>query len=378
MEKQPKANDNNKKPTDSNDTDTQTPYSVTPADSINQTDHTTQEIDLPQAGAIASAVGNHTSTGFNLTPGKVRINPGDRIFNGLIRTIVIIVLLIMAGIFAVLVIGAAPAIGRYGLGFLFHDGWDPVKLEFGAFPFIVCTILVAVTSLILAGVVGLATAIYITEYAPLWLREPVAYLIELLAFIPSVVYGLWGLLVMAPWLQQTIQPWLADNLGFIPFFNGAPYGVGIMAASLILSIMLLPLIVSLSREALLLVPDAQKEAMYALGATKWEVIRQAVVPYARVGIGGAIIISLGRALGETMAVAMTIGGGFQIPKTILDQGYTLSSIIANEVNEVSSDTYLSALIYCGLLLFIVTVLVNIGAYLLLQRFAGPRGIAVKA
>ena len=333
------------------------------------------QIGLPQAGAIASvAAGNYTA--LLARPGG-KINRGDRIFTIIIRSIVLAVLAVMVGIFIVLVTGAAPAIGRFGPGFIVSTGWDPVKLSFGALPFIVDTLIVALIAMVLATVVGLGTAIYVTEYAPRWIQEPIAYLIELLAFIPSVVYGLWGLLVMAPWLQTTIQPWLADNLGFIPAFNGAPYGVGIMSASLILAMMLVPLVVALSREALLLVPDAQKEAMYALGATRWEVIRQAILPYARVGIAGALIISLGRALGETMAVAMTIGGGFQLPTTVLDQGYTLASIIANEINEVSSDTYLSALIFCGLILFVVTVGVNIGAYMLLQRLSGPRGLRVK-
>jgi len=345
---------------------------------LNETEVTNipDQIGLSQAGAIAGAVGaNKTTTllGTNTT----NRNMGDRIFLGIIRAIVLIVLAIMVGIFIVLVAGASPAIGKFGPGFIFNTGWDPVKLVFGAFPFIVDTLIVALVAMTLATIVGLGTAIFITEYAPAWIQEPIAYLIELLAFIPSVVYGLWGLLVMAPWLQTTIQPWLAENLGFIPAFNGAPYGVGIMSASLILSIMLVPLIVALSREALLLVPDAQKEAMYALGATRWEVIRQAILPYARVGIAGSIIISLGRALGETMAVAMTIGGGFRLPTTVLDQGYTLASIIANEVNEVSSDTYLSALIYCGLILFVVTVGVNVGAFLLLQRITGTGKIPVK-
>lgn len=299
-------------------------------------------------------------------PGRSR-NVGDRLFGGALRLAVWIFLAVFTGIAVVLVVQAFPAIQHTGLGFFTQEAWDPVNLKFGAAPFVVDTLLVAGVAMILATTVGLAAVIYLVEFAPRWLREPVAFLIELLAYIPSVVYGLWGLLVMAPWLQQNVQPWLQQNLGWIPIFNGAPYGVGILAASLILSIMLVPLIVSLSREALLLVPDSQREAMLAIGASRWETIRYAVLPYARGGIFGAVTLSLGRALGETMAVAMTIGGGFKFPHGAFDQGYTLASIIANEFNEVSSDLYLSALVEAGLVLFVITALVNIGGYFILRR-----------
>jgi phosphate transport system permease protein len=294
-------------------------------------------------------------------------NVGDFLFGGALRFAVWVFFAVLAGIIVVVLVQSWPNIQHSGLGFFFQEAWDPVNLKFGAAPFFVDTILVAGIAMLLAGTVGLASAIYLVEYAPRWLREPVSFLIELLAYIPSVVYGLWGLLVMAPWLAQNVEPWLQQNFGSIPIFNAPPYGVGIMAAFLILSIMLLPLIVSLSREALLLVPDSQREAMYALGATRWEVLRKAVLPYARSGIFGAIVLSMGRALGETMAVAMVIGGGFQFPKTLFDQGYTLASVIANEFNEVSSDMYLSALIEAGLILLVLTSLVNIGAYFIMRR-----------
>lgn len=218
------------------------------------------------------------------------------------------------------------------------------------------------------------TAICVTELLPPWLQEPVAYLIELLAFIPSVVYGLFGLLVLAPLLQRTVETWLLIHLGpRFSFFNGAPYGVGYLSAIVILAIMLLPLIVSLSREALILVPRELKEGGYALGARRWNVVWGISIPFVRDGIVGAFVLSLGRALGETMAVAMTIGGGFHLPTTIMDQGYTLASVIANEFNEVSSETYLSALIYCGLILFVLTVGVNILAYFMVRRLSGIHG-----
>ncbi len=294
-------------------------------------------------------------------------NMGDLLFGGALRFAVWVFFAVLLGIITIVLVQSWPNIQHSGLGFFFKEGWDPVNLNFGAAPFFVDTILVAGVAILLAGSVGLASAIYLVEYAPRWLREPVSFLIELLAFIPSVVYGLWGLLVMAPWLAQNVEPWLQQHFGSISLFNGPPYGVGIMAASLILSIMLLPLIVSLSREALLLVPDSQREAMYALGATRWEVLRKAVLPYARSGIFGAIVLSTGRALGETMAIAMVIGGGFQFPKTLFDQGYTLASVIANEFNEVSSDMYLSALIEAGLMLLVLTSLVNVGAYFIMRR-----------
>ncbi len=299
---------------------------------------------------------------------------GDRIYHTLIKSIVSVVLAIFAGVFVVVVIGAWPAMKRFGPGFMVNTGWDPVHLVFGALPFIVGTIIVAFGAMILAGGVGLMTAVCITELLPSWLQEPIAYLIELLAFIPSVVYGLFGLLVLAPLLQRTVEVWLLEHLGSrFALFNGAPYGVGYLSAIVILAIMLLPLIVSLSREALILVPRDLKEGGYALGAGRWNVVWGISVPFARNGIVGAFVLSLGRALGETIAVAMTIGGGFHLPTTIMDQGYTLASVIANEFNEVSSDIYLSALIYCGLILFVITVVVNTFAYFIVRRMSGIHG-----
>lgn len=297
-----------------------------------------------------------------------RVRRSDQVFRGAMTIVVAIVLAIFASVFLVLVIGARPAMRRYGLGFITNSGWDPVHLVFGAFPFIVGTFIVAAGAMLIATVIGLLTAICLTELLPYRLQAPVAYLIELLAFIPSVVYGLFGLLVVAPFLQNTIQPWMLDHLGSrFAIFNGAPYGVGYLCAIVVLAIMLLPLIVAFSREALLLVPDSQKLGALALGSTRWQVVWRVTVPYARHGITGALVLALGRALGETMAVAMTIGGGFQLPTNLMDQGYTLASVIANEFNEVSSDTYLSALIYCGLILFAITVGVNILAYYSVRR-----------
>lgn len=303
-----------------------------------------------------------------------RVGRGDRIYHAVMKGVVGVVLAIFTGIVIVVITGAWPAMKRFGPSFMVSTGWDPVHLVFGALPFIVGTIIVAFGAMILAGAVGLMTAVCITELLPRWLQGPVTYLIELLAFIPSVVYGLFGLLVLAPFLQSTVQVWLMEHLGpRLEIFNGAPYGVGYMSAILILAIMLLPLIVTLTREALILVPRGIKEGGYALGVSHWDVVWHITVPYARNGIVGAFVLSLGRALGETIAVAMTIGGGFSFPKTVMDQGYTLASVIANEFNEVSSDMYLSALIYCGLILLVITVLVNIFAYFIVRRLSGVHG-----
>jgi len=305
---------------------------------------------------------------------KARSGRGDRIYHILIKAMVGVVLAIFAGVCTVVVIGAWPAVKRFGPGFLIHTGWDPVHLVFGALPFIVGTVVVALGAMVLAGGIGLMTAVCITEMLPRWLQGPVTYLIELLAFIPSVVYGLFGLLVLAPYLQTTVEVWLMEHLGtHLEIFNGAPYGVGYMSAILILAIMILPLIVTLSREALILVPREIREGGYALGLQKWDVVWGIIVPYARNGIVGSLVLALGRALGETIAVAMTIGGGYELPKTVMDQGYTLASVIANEFNEVSSDMYLSALIYCGLILLVITVLVNVLAYFLIRRLSGAHG-----
>jgi phosphate transport system permease protein len=322
---------------------------------------------------MTSGMTDVAATRPEIKPG--RISRGDRVFYAIVTVMVCIVLTIFAGILIVLVTGAWPAMKKFGPGFIVGTGWDPVHLVFGAFPFIVGTIIVAVGGMVLAGGVGLMTAICVTELPP-WMQEPLAYLIELLAFIPSVVYGLFGLLVLAPLLQSTVEMWLPAHLGSrFSFLNGAPYGVGYLTAIVILAIMLLPLIVALSREALILVPTSLKEGAYALGARRWDVVRDVNLPFARNGIVGAFVLALGRALGETMAVAMTIGGGFHLPTTIMDQGYTLASVIANEFNEVSSEMYLSALIYCGLILFVLTVGVNFVAYYIVRRLAGRHGFS---
>jgi phosphate transport system permease protein len=214
---------------------------------------------------------------------------------------------------------------------------------------------------------SLGVAIYLTEFSPMALRKPAAFIIELLAAIPSVVYGLWGIFVLIPILRQTVFPFLQGILGFLPFFQGTIYGPSMLSASIILAIMIMPYIMSVSREVLLAVPNSQREAALALGATRWEAVTSAIVPYARSGLLGAVILGLGRALGETMAVTMLIGNRHAISASLFAPGYTMAAAIANEFTEAVADMHLAALAYVALVLFGVTVLVNAGARLLIWR-----------
>lgn len=293
---------------------------------------------------------------------------GDKLFIGTLSVCALTSVLVVAGIIAVLVSQSLGSINAFGWSFLVSDVWDPVKKIFGIRNFFLSTLLVAGLAMLLAAVIGTLAAIYLAELAPQPLREPAAFLIELLAFIPSVIYGLFGLLIFAPWLSKVGEPWLTKNLGFVPLlFKGPAFGVGILAAVLILTIMLLPLVIALTRQALLTVPSEQREAVLSLGCTHWEVVRYGALPYARAGISGAVILALGRALGETIAVAMVIGGSHKLPASLFDQGYTIASVIANEFTEVSSPLYLSALIEAGLVLFVLTSAMNMLAHWVIRR-----------
>ena len=267
--------------------------------------------------------------------------------------------------------GSRIALHQFGWHFLVSSDWDPVNEKFGALPFIFGTLVSSAIALIIAVPVSIATAIYLTELAPLWIRQPLTIFIELLAAVPSVILGLWGIFVMIPWLVKYLFPFLQKTLGFLPLFQGPIYGPSILAGGIIIAIMIVPIITSVSREILRSVPGLQREAAYALGATRWEVTRIAVLSYAKKGLFGAVILGLGRALGETMAVTMVIGNAPQITKSLFAPGYTLASVVANEFSEATNDTYLSALFEIGLVLLGVTVLVNIFAQLLLKTFAGP-------
>ncbi len=280
------------------------------------------------------------------------------------------VLLITGAITISLTVAAWPAIERFGLRFLVTSTWNPVSGRFGALPFVYGTLVSSGIALMLAVPLGLGVAIFLSELAPRWLRVPVGFLVELLAAIPSVVYGLWGIFVLIPWVRTSLTPPLQAALGFLPLFQGPPLGLGMLTAGLILAIMVVPFIVAVSTEVMRAVPQAQREAALSLGATQWETTRTAVIPYARSGIMGATFLALARALGETMAVTMVIGNVPQIKASVLAPAYTISAVIANEFAEATENLYLAALILVGLVLFVVTMGVNVVARLLVSRVAG--------
>lgn len=252
----------------------------------------------------------------------------------------------------------------FGLKFFFRSEWDPVNEQFGALPFVYGTLVSSMLALFLAVPLAIGVAVFITEMCPRWLKGPLAFTTELLAAIPSVIYGLWAIFVLVPLLRQYGEPFCARYLGWTGLFEGTPYGIGMLAAGIILAIMVVPIISSITREVMTAVPQQQREAVLALGATRWEMIRTGVLRNARAGILGAVILGLGRALGETMAVTMVIGNRPEIARSLFAPGYTMASVIANEFSEATGDTYLSALIEVGLALFIVTILVNILAQFL--------------
>ncbi len=295
---------------------------------------------------------------------------GDRLFWLLIRAAVWAVLLVAAALVLVMTWAALPSVRAFGWHFLVTSTWDPVASRFGALPFIYGTVVSSFLALLIALPLSLGAAIFLVEFAPSSIRSAIAFLIELLAAIPSVVYGLWGIFVLAPWLRQWVQPALSASLGFLPLFQGPPYGVGMLAAGIILAIMIVPFITAVSQEVLLAVPNTQREAALALGATRWETTRLAVLRYGRSGLIGAVLLGLGRALGETMAVTMVIGNRPEIAVSLFAPGYTMASVIANEFTEATSDLYLAALVEIGLVLFVVTVVVNALARLLVWSVGG--------
>jgi phosphate transport system permease protein len=252
----------------------------------------------------------------------------------------------------------------FGLKFFFRSEWDPVNDQYGALPFVYGTIVSSILALVIAVPLAIGVAVYITEMSPRWLRGSLAFTTELLAAIPSVIYGLWAIFVLVPLLRQYVQPFLAKYLGWTGLFEGPPYGIGMLAAGIILAIMVVPIISSITREVMTAVPQQQREAVLALGATRWEMIRTGVLRNARAGIMGGVILGLGRALGETMAVTMVIGNRPEIAKSLFAPGYTMASVIANEFSEATGDLYLSALVEVGLALFLVTIIVNIVAQFL--------------
>ncbi len=294
-----------------------------------------------------------------------RKDTGDLIFERTLAVFPCLILVLVAGIFWKLVDASWLSIQKFGFKFLVSSTWDPVFENFGAFPFIFGTLVTSFVALLLAIPIGLGTAIYLAEYAPLKIQKTIAMFIDLLAAIPSVIYGLWGIFVLVPIMREHVQPFLGKHLGFLPFFQGPNYGVGILSASVILAIMVVPFIISVSREVILAVPAVYKEAAYATGSTRWEALRFIILSHAKPGIMGAIILALGRAIGETMAVTMIIGNNAKISASLFSPGYTLASVIANEFAEAASKLYLSALVEIGLVLFLVSIFVNMIARFLI-------------
>jgi phosphate transport system permease protein len=307
-----------------------------------------------------------------------RTTYSDRVFRGVLTLAAISIPVLLGFLVVELYQGSRLAIGKFGFSFVTTSVWDPVAEVFGALPLIFGTLVSSALALIIAIPLSLGVAIFLTEFAPRWMRQPIAFLLQLLAAIPSVVYGLWGIFVLIPLLRTTLFPFLRSVFGFLPFFQGPIYGPSMLTASIILAIMIMPFIMSVSREVLLAVPDSQRQAALALGATRWEAVITAVVPYARSGIMGAIILGLGRALGETMAVTMLIGNRHEIASSLFAPGYTMASAIANEFTEAVGDMHLSALAYVAFVLFIVTVLVNAAARLLIWRVSKGAAIGSKA
>ncbi|MBI3788529.1 MAG: phosphate ABC transporter permease subunit PstC [Ignavibacteriales bacterium] len=258
---------------------------------------------------------------------------------------------------------ARPSIEKFGWSFLTRTVWDPVQEEYGGLPFVFGTLTSSFLALIIALPLSIGIAIFLSEMAPRWLEPPLSFLIELLAGIPSIVYGLWGIFVLVPWIRTSLEPLLSRHLDFLPLFRGAPYGFGMLAAGFILSVMVLPIITSISRDVLKAIPQSQREASLALGATKWESIKL-ILRDAKSGIFGAILLGLGRAVGETMAVTMVIGNTPSISFSLFDPGYTMASVLANEFTEATTSMYLSALIEIAFLLFGITIVINMLARLL--------------
>jgi phosphate transport system permease protein len=285
-------------------------------------------------------------------------------FRGLMLLAALAILVIVALIIEQLLQLSAPAWHKFGIHFFFASDWNPVSGEFGALPFVFGTVVSSLIALAIAVPLAVAVAVFVTEMCPKPLRKPISFATELLAAIPSVIYGLWAIFVLVPLLRVYVDPWLMRYFSWTGLFAGPAYGIGMLAAGVVMAIMIIPIISSITREVLSVVPQHQREAALALGATRWEMIRVGVLRNARAGIVGAVILGLGRALGETMAVTMVIGNRPEIAKSLLAPGYTMASVIANEFAEATDDLYLSALMEIGLALFLVTIIVNVLAGLM--------------
>jgi phosphate transport system permease protein len=302
----------------------------------------------------------------------------DRVYRNVLTGLALALPALILIILGVLFTGALPALKKFGPSFVWTSTWDPVAEVYGAAPMIFGTLASSFLALVIAVPLALSVAIFLTEFSPRWLRQPVGFVIELLAAIPSVVYGTWGIFVLIPFLRAHVVPPLKAVLGWTPFFHGVFYGNSLLAGGIILAIMIVPYIAAVSREVLLAVPGSQREAALAMGATRWEAVRSAVLPYGRAGLIGAVILGLGRALGETMAVTMVIGNRHDIGVSVFQPAYTMAAAIANEFSEATTHLYLSALFEVGLILFVLTVVVNAVARILIWRVARGQAIGSRA
>ena len=294
---------------------------------------------------------------------KLRVDASafsDKVYEALTAACALVVPALVVAIAIAVFAAAWPAFSKLGLSIITSSDWDVAAGHFGAAPAVFGTLVSSAVAIVIATPLAIGIAIFLSEFSPLWLRQPIGFLVDLLAAIPSVVYGLWGIFVLVPLLRQYVMPFLRDtlHLGSTPFFSGPAYGPSMLAAGIILAIMALPYISSVSREVLMAVPRSQREAALALGATRWEMIRDAVIPYAKSGIIGGIMLGLGRALGETMAVTMVIGNRAEISASLLAPGYTMASLIANQFSEATNDLHLSALMAVGAILFVITLIIN--------------------
>jgi phosphate transport system permease protein len=306
-----------------------------------------------------------------------RFRIGDQAFKAITQGAAITVLVLLAGVMLALVHGSLPAWKAFGFGFFTSQSWNPVTEKFGALPAIYGTLLTSFIAMLIGVPISLGIAMFLTEISPQRLRRPIGIAIELLAGIPSIIYGIWGLFVFAPWFQVHVQPLLIDTFADVPVLNqlfaGPPYGIGMLTAGLILAVMVLPFITSITREVFDTVPPVLKEAAYGIGCTRWEVMRRVVIPYTRVGVIGAVMLGLGRALGETMAVTFVIGNAHKIFPSILAPGTTISATIANEFTEAVGDLYTTSLVALGLILFLITFIVLACARYMLMRIERKAG-----
>jgi phosphate transport system permease protein len=310
-------------------------------------------------------------------------NLGDRAFRWLTTMMGLGGLVTLAAIFGLLAWDSRQVLARFGVGFVFGTVWDPVFEDFGALPFVYGTVVTSVVALVLAVPVAIGAAVFVVEYAPSWLKEPVSFTVEMLAAIPSIIYGLWGFFVLAPVMRDVLEPALQALLGPLPLLgllvSGTPLGKDLLTGGVILAIMILPIVMSISREVIRVVPQDQREAMLALGATKWETIWYVVLPYARSGLLGAAMLDLARAFGETMAVTMVVGNSTtEISPSLFTPGYTLASAIANQFTEADKEIYFSALVGLALVLLLVSALINIAARLLVARLGRSTALSWRA